>query len=207
MIWEGYVIIMLALIAVGALLWDVRRGNIEPAAFLAAIQGFACGGIFAVLLPFLDRQLAGLSPSTQASVRSHGHLVVFLYYFLICAAVMSCGWAGFWQAFTAFYEARKPVGVFRRLIPFIDDYWAVVEHARELSFYARILIFAHHAAFAIAVLIIGGSGLFMTFGFPISPAWLYLAAGIAAAFVLNPARSDRRRAARMAASEQLIPTA
>ena len=77
------------------------------------------------------------------------------------------------------------------------EFFRLVQRSSELSRPRRLLVFLHHAAFSLAILCACTAGVLMTFGFPRSPLWMYVALSIPAALLLNPARSDARMMARL----------
>jgi len=148
--------------------------------------------------PYFAAWRASLPVATRAAIQQRIDMTVFLFWLLAFGAVSWLGLAAAVQSFAIVGAAEKPTGALRKTIPFVDEYWTVVDRRESMSLRQRIGIAMHHLGFSVSLLVIAGAGLLLTYRFPAYPVWLFLAGGIVAALLLNPARSDRRRAARLA---------
>ena len=194
------------LIGIVAVAKEIRRGLTsvrEVAAFLLllALSFGALAALFS-LFEFANAKFAELPDYARAIVKERIDLVVFLFWLAVFGVLGLSGGYALVASFAVLggtWKSEKRV-----FLPAVDlfsnDYWAVTERRAELTPLQRARVCAHHATFSLIVLFTAVAGLLMTFGVPRHPLGIYWVLAVLAAWLLNPARADKRMAVRMTAT-------
>jgi len=207
-------IVVLCLIAYGALYTHFRRWKDMGGFWSLVLQGIWWAAYCSLLGP-VQREFARLPKATQAIIQSRQHDIAFLFWLIVFSIVAFSGVIALGLSFRVLNpegpsqrdaelesQGSRPT-LLRRLTPFGDGYFWLLTHRGELSAAERAVICLHHALFSAAMLAFAAVGLALTVGFPWRLLWLYLLGSGAAAVLLHPVRSDRKRLARLTDSPVL----
>lgn len=190
-------IAVFALLEVASHTLRAKRGSVwrvEAAIWAAALV--AVGSVY-LMARLAAPVMVSMPSDSQAVAASRASLVIFLFWLFAFAVLGLTGISAFSASFAVlgWVDRPPPHPVVPVPSPFAEEFWGIVAAREHLSRKERVMIWLRHALFGVALVLTSGVGMLMTFGLPKQALWPYLAVGIVVAFVLNPARSDRRMAA------------